>query len=184
MVLMFSILLLSFTAHYGSGENQNYLNSGKTHHTSHSESKWSHSASHGYDGKAEHNQENNYHNRKKRQTKGDYDLKKEAACKATKCKFIKCYVGPMRKDEDATIAIRTRINATTLKNVYSNYRNSSRFKFGFILISDFFSTQYYVFNNDGREDNKRSVYRHSIGEGNGKVRNWNQSHCPRITYKA
>ncbi|KAK9701179.1 Integrin alpha [Popillia japonica] len=90
-------------AHYGSGENQNYLNSGKTHHTSHSESKWSHSASHG----------------KKRQTKGDYDLKKEAACKATKCKFIKCYVGPMRKDEDATIAIRTRINATTLKNISS-----------------------------------------------------------------
>ncbi|KAI4461764.1 integrin alpha [Holotrichia oblita] len=106
------------SAHYGSGENQNY-NSGKSHQTSHSEAKWSHSASQEYNSNTERDQQNAYHNRKKRQTKNDYDLAKEVACKATKCKFIKCYVGPMRKDEDATIAIRTRINANTLKNISS-----------------------------------------------------------------
>lgn len=62
-------------------------------------------------------QENSIHERKRRQADTSNDLTKLVQCKATKCKFLRCYLGPMDKDQDATIAIRTRINVNTLKNV-------------------------------------------------------------------
>ncbi|GJQ71792.1 putative integrin alpha [Trypoxylus dichotomus] len=105
------------SAHYDSGNNERYRDSGKNYQTSHSETRWSQSGPHIHSD----NIESSNLNRRKRQTKDDYDLAKEVACKATKCKHIKCYVGPMRKDEDATIAIRTRINVNTLKNISSSH---------------------------------------------------------------
>ncbi|KRT78959.1 hypothetical protein AMK59_7354 [Oryctes borbonicus] len=108
------------SGHYDSGNNDHHRDSGKNYQTSHSETRWSQSGPHIH---TEHIESTNL-NRKKRQTKDDYDLAKEASCKATKCKYIKCYVGPMRKDEDATIAIRTRINVNTLKNISSSHNIS------------------------------------------------------------
>lgn len=55
--------------------------------------------------------------RRKREDRTDIDLESLKSCKATRCYPISCTVGPLEWNETIYIALRSRVNVRTLRNV-------------------------------------------------------------------
>lgn len=101
--------------------------SGSTHYESHSESSWS-SSGRGTGGMSTHyqgrdnvatdrpNYDQRFMGRKKRDTE-EKDIRDFMQCQSSKCLTIRCTVGPLLKDHAALIALRSRVNVRTLRNI-------------------------------------------------------------------
>ncbi|XP_017775608.1 PREDICTED: integrin alpha-PS2-like, partial [Nicrophorus vespilloides] len=60
---------------------------------------------------------NRFHGRRRRQVTDDDDIRNAVQCKSTKCMMVRCVVGPLLNEQDAIIALRSRINVRALKNI-------------------------------------------------------------------